>query len=54
MQIRVLSDIHNEFYFCKYGCDYVLPELESDKDSLLILAGDIGLLNREGAKSDAE
>jgi DNA repair exonuclease SbcCD nuclease subunit len=47
MLIRVLSDIHNEYYLGEYGRDYVIPELQSDKDSLLILAGDIGLLNRE-------
>ena len=40
MLIRVLSEIHNEFYFGEYGRNYVIPELESDKDSLLILAGD--------------
>ena len=46
MLIRVMSDIHNEFCHEQSGSDYLVPELDDDKDSTLILAGDIGLLNR--------
>ena len=47
MLIRVMSDIHNEFCHEQSGSDYLVPELDDDKDSILILAGDIGLLNRQ-------
>jgi DNA repair exonuclease SbcCD nuclease subunit len=47
MLFRVMSDIHNEFYLEINGEDYHIPELENDSDSILILAGDIGLLNRK-------
>ena len=47
MLIRIMSDIHNEFCRDESGRDYLVPELSGDKESLLILAGDIGLLNRK-------
>ena len=47
MQIRVMSDIHNEFCHEASGRDYLIPELKTDRESLLILAGDIGLLSRK-------
>lgn len=47
MLVRIISDIHNEFHREKSGLDYHVPELPDDKESILILAGDIGLLNRE-------
>ena len=47
MLIRIMSDIHNEFCRDESGGDYFVPELDDDKESLLILAGDIGLLNRK-------
>jgi predicted phosphodiesterase len=47
MLIRMMSDIHNEFCRAESGGDYFVPELADDKESLLILAGDIGLLNRK-------
>jgi hypothetical protein len=42
-----MSDIHNEFCRQESGTDYLIPELPDDKESVLILAGDIGLLNRK-------
>jgi hypothetical protein len=36
--IRILSDLHNEFK------PFTLPELETDKDDILVLAGDIGVV----------
>jgi hypothetical protein len=47
MLVRIMSDIHNEFCREESGADYLIPELPDDKESILILAGDIGLLNRE-------
>jgi DNA repair exonuclease SbcCD nuclease subunit len=47
MLFRIMSDIHNEFCREQTGADYLIPELPDDKESILILAGDIGLLNRE-------
>ena len=41
MKIRIVSDIHSEFGFWKP----YLNVLETDKDSILILAGDIVTLN---------
>ena len=38
--IRVLSDLHTEF------CDFELPLLDTDKDDVLVLAGDIALIER--------
>lgn len=38
MAIRLVSDLHMEF------ADFELPPLETDKDDVLILAGDIGLV----------
>ena len=40
MKIRVMSDLHNEFGTME------IPELEDDKDTVLILAGDIGLAKK--------
>lgn len=39
MAIRLVSDLHMEF------ADFDLPILETDKDDVLILAGDIGLVD---------
>lgn len=39
MAIRLFSDLHMEF------ADFTFPELETDKDDVLILAGDIGVVN---------
>ena len=36
MLIRVMSDIHNEFCHEQSGSDYLVPELDDDKDSILI------------------
>ena len=47
MLVRIISDIHNEFCREVSGTDYLIPKLPDDEDSLLILAGDIGLLNRK-------
>ncbi|TCD47205.1 metallophosphoesterase [Chlorobium sp. N1] len=46
MRLRIMSDIHNEFHRESYGEDYRVPELPEDGESMLILAGDIGQLNR--------
>ncbi|ACD90962.1 metallophosphoesterase [Chlorobium limicola DSM 245] len=46
MLIRIMSDIHNEVCREETGRDYCVPGLADDKDTLLVLAGDIGLLNR--------
>jgi len=44
LKIRVMSDLHLEF---QNGPDqFVVPELPDDKDTVLILAGDIGLARR--------
>lgn len=42
MLIRVMSDLHLEFS----QCDMEVPELNTDKETVLILAGDIGLAKR--------
>jgi len=47
MLVRIMSDIHNEFVRQESGSDYFVPELADDKASILILAGDIGLLSRK-------
>lgn len=39
MAIRLVSDLHMEF------ADFELPPLDTDKDDVLILAGDIGLID---------
>lgn len=41
MKIRPISDIHLEF------ADYDLPPLPDDKDTVLVLAGDIGTPNKK-------
>lgn len=38
MGIRILSDLH-----CEFG-DFILPELDTDKEDVLVLAGDIGVV----------
>jgi predicted phosphodiesterase len=43
MKFRVVSDLHLEFRH-NYLESYVLPPLPDDKETVLILAGDIGLL----------
>lgn len=45
MIVRMMSDIHNEFHIGENGSDYSVPEMADDKKSILILAGDIGLLS---------
>jgi len=47
MLFRVMSDIHNEFCREESSEDWKVPELAEDKESVLILAGDIGLLSRK-------
>ena len=41
-KVRYCSDLHTEFWKDPDLIKEILPELEDDKDSLLILAGDIG------------
>lgn len=41
MKLRICSDLHLEF------SDLVLPELEDDKDTILLLAGDIGVVEKQ-------
>lgn len=40
MQVLVLSDIHGEFG------QFVIPEMENEKDIVVVLAGDVGLAKR--------
>ena len=47
MKFRILSDIHNEFIVESYGSDYDIEPLPDDKESVLILAGDVGLLSKQ-------
>lgn len=47
MLFRVMSDIHNEFSHEESGRDYRVPELADDRKSILILAGDTGVLSRK-------
>lgn len=41
MKIRVLSDLHIEFH------PFVIPSLPDDSSSILVLAGDIGVIHRK-------
>lgn len=41
-KFRICSDLHSEFWRGENLWPIVLPELDTDKDSILILAGDIG------------
>lgn len=41
MKLRIMSDIHLEF------SDFTIPDLPEDKDTVLILAGDIGLVHKK-------
>ena len=41
MKIRILSDIHNDQYHHKYKKDFELPVLEDEKDTILVIAGDL-------------
>lgn len=41
MLLRIMSDIHLEF------SDFKIPDLPEDKDAVLILAGDIGLVHKK-------
>lgn len=43
MKFRIASDLHLEFWN-NYLARYTLPTLEEDKETILLLAGDIGLL----------
>ncbi len=47
MLFRVMSDIHNEFCREESSENWQVPELAEDNESVLILAGDIGLLSRK-------
>lgn len=40
MRLRIFSDLHLEF------SDFNVPDLEGDKDTVLVLAGDIGLVHK--------
>ena len=44
MKIKVISDIHNEFY---HGGHYQLPVVDDESNITLIMAGDIAILNSE-------
>lgn len=44
MLLRVASDIHLEFE------DYKIPDLDADRETVLILAGDIGLVHKSNLK----
>ena len=46
MKIRILSDIHNDHYQQEYGKDFELPVLKDEKDTILIIAGDLCELSR--------
>jgi len=41
MKLRICSDLHLEF------ADYEVPALEGDKETVLVLAGDIGLVHKK-------
>lgn len=41
MKLRIFSDIHNEFHRDDHGTHYHIPEMSSDPETILILAGDI-------------
>lgn len=46
MKLRICSDIHSEFWDDVKGMgQIVLPEMEGDADSTLILAGDVGSMH---------
>jgi hypothetical protein len=47
MLFRILSDIHNEVLQGTTRQDYSVPPLDTDPETVLILAGDIGVLTRE-------
>ena len=40
MKIRIASDIHLEF------ADYTVPALDGDQETMLVLAGDVGLVHK--------
>lgn len=43
MKIRLISDLHMEFYYnMRTNSEFFVPEMDEDKDSVLVLAGDIG------------
>lgn len=44
MRFRFLSDIHNEHRLDSYGIDFEIKPEKSDKDTTLLLGGDVGLL----------
>jgi len=46
MKFIVLSDIHLEFWF------YFIPEMENEKEIVVVLAGDIGLIKKEHTYRD--
>lgn len=49
MKLRLASDIHTEFFSedeIRSASKFILPELVDDKDTVLVLAGDIGSMQR--------
>lgn len=40
MKLRVLSDLHIEFH------PFLIPEMDDDRETVLVLAGDIGVIHR--------
>lgn len=44
MRIRIMSDVHLEF------ADFKIPNLEHDRETVLVLAGDIGLVHKANLK----
>jgi Calcineurin-like phosphoesterase len=44
MLLRIMSDIHLEF------SDFKIPDLDTDRETVLVLAGDIGLVHKANLK----
>lgn len=44
MLLRIMSDVHLEF------SDFKIPDLDTDRETVLILAGDIGLVHKANLK----
>jgi predicted phosphohydrolase len=48
MKFRLVSDIHQEFFLHSKKADFWVPEpLEDDKNTVLIIAGDFGLVKHQ-------
>jgi len=45
-KIRIASDLHLEFFKSAPSSEYILPHLDTDKETVLVLAGDIGLATK--------